>query len=115
MGAPGYQVDVGRLREHAGSIGTIKSEVAEAGQAGHYVSGLDDAYGAIPRMMFLPNALQDAQERVASLIDSVSTQLEGLADKLKTAAEKYEAGEKEGQERLQPPKDDIDRTDIIAV
>ncbi|EIE97137.1 type VII secretion target [Saccharomonospora glauca] len=115
MGAPGYQVDPEQLREHAASIGTIKSQVAEAGQAGHYVAGLDDAYGAIPRMMFLPNALKDAQERVASLIDSISDHLEGLADKLKAAAEKYEAGEKEGRDRLQRPKDDIDRTDIVTV
>ncbi|CAM2990826.1 type VII secretion target [Saccharomonospora xinjiangensis] len=115
MGAPGYQVDPQKLRDHAGTIATIKAEVAEAGQAGHYVSGLDDAYGAILRMMYLPTALKDAQERVAGLIDSVGTQLEGLSDKLSTAAEKYETGEKESQERLKRPKDDIDRTDIIAV
>lgn len=84
----GYEVDTGALRQHAGKLTGITSDVTAASDAGTTTALSADAFGFVCSFLY-PHAAEvqlNAVEGISALADLIS----GAADAMKAIADAYD-------------------------
>ncbi|HVV14620.1 type VII secretion target [Amycolatopsis sp.] len=105
----GFEVDTGRLRQHAADLNGVQSQSAEAVDAGHQVTpgGWDNAYGVICQSF--PQLLRPTAERGIDALQQVTDGLANHVTQLNSAADAYDELDRQIADNLREILRDLDR------